>query len=227
MDHTQSATSSPHHLTSLLTNSPPKPVSSTPNPIQPVGSIDLSTTSSITPLTSSSIMNYVASPESASTSTTYPSLDAQFSSKQPTNLSALNSFSSSVTANPINRTNNEMSRAADINLRLSLDKTQARAANFVPRTSRTNEAVRPMNFASQLPNPPQSAYAGSTFYQEINGEPHQTPSTSHFSQNQHGHSLSTLARLAGRMRASTVSGRSPAIRPPPSIRRTSPSIRIS
>lgn len=391
---TQPTTSSPHHLTSLLTNSPPKPVSSTPHPS---GSLDVSATSSITPSTTSSLLNYVASPESASTSTTYPSLEAQLFSKPTTNLGSLNSLSSSVTANPINRTNNEMTRAeaiglyragnlsnlptrplspnnsrdhqsnasrtssvssttrrrpragtmpsslynstqsplsllnaspsarpeilrqlnmlsggsgaatgllpglggshgfptsaqgplmssnlhssaSDINLRLSLDKTRARAgtvalppssassyfgrgvfsANFVPRTSRMNEEVRsmksddsvfgdselqteaghvrtldylgldadspisPPSFASQLPNPPQSAYAGSTFYQVINGVPHQTPTTSHFSQNQHGHSLSTLASLAGRMRASTVSGMTPAIRPPPSIRRTSP-----
>lgn len=84
--------------------------------------------------------------------------------------------------------------------------------------------ISPPSFASQLPNPPQSAYAGSTFYQVINGVPHITPATAHLTASaSHHQSLSALVSLAGRMRASTVSGMSPStMRPNPALRRTSP-----
>ncbi|KAH9823034.1 hypothetical protein DFH28DRAFT_347980 [Melampsora americana] len=89
IDLTQLATSSPLHLTSLLTNSPPKPVSSSPNH------------HSFDNLLTSSMMNDVASPESASTQPlTLHSMLSYFQNPLP--ISALNSFSSSVTAaNPI------------------------------------------------------------------------------------------------------------------------------
>ncbi|KAG0147340.1 hypothetical protein CROQUDRAFT_43052 [Cronartium quercuum f. sp. fusiforme G11] len=135
---------------------------------------------------------------------------------------------------------------SDINLRLSLDKTRARAgtvalppssassyfgrgvfsANFVPRSSRMNEEVRSMRSDDSIfgdnelstepghvrtldylgldtdspvspPHQPQSAFASNGFYNLLS-QPHLGPGQ-----------LNALASLAGRMRASTVSGITP------------------